>query len=146
MTRPGWQLTGRTLTLALLLALEACSTNTPRSSSQPQTGGSSEQFFQVSENGHLAVQIRCESTEACLKMRQATLNAAEKSAPGRGAKEMTNNLSCTPVRAPLPYTLANNGDIQFATREGCEHYAIVKGLMPPHPLPGSKPVCVSVRK
>ncbi|WP_018607587.1 hypothetical protein [Uliginosibacterium gangwonense] len=147
-----WQIACRTLILAGITTLTACTGNAPRDTAQTSHPGSQapvsgqSYFFQVLENKQVSVQYRTDSSEACLKMRQNMLVAAEKSAPGRGAKEMTDNLVCAPQPSMMSHTLASNADVQFASRAGCEHYAIVKGLMPPRPMPGAKPVCVPVRR
>lgn len=147
-----WQACSQALILVSIIMLSACTGNaprdtatTPRPGSQTTISGQS-YFFQVLENKQVSVQYRTDSSEACLKMRQNMLVAAEKSAPGRGAKEMTDNLLCAPQPSPMSYTLASSADVQFASRAGCEHYAVVKGLMPPRPAPGTKPVCVPVRR
>lgn len=152
MKKCTWQACGQALILVSITILSACTGNAPRDTAQTPRPGSQtpisgqSYFFQVLENKQVSVQYRTDSSEACLKMRQNMLIAAEKSAPGRGAKEMTDNLLCAPQPSTMSYTLASSADVQFASRAGCEHYAIVKGLMPPRPAPGAKPVCVPVRR
>jgi len=142
-----------TLSCMLLLAgcasnkLEANRTGKERSEAQPRPGSAEPtlpgRYLQVLEKGRVTVQLNTDGTETCQGLRQGMLNAAEKANPGKGAKEMAGNVRCADQAQELAYALkAQNLDYQFASQEGCEHYAIVKGLLPPRPAPGTKSPCV----
>lgn len=100
-------------------------------------------YLQVFEKGRVSVQLRTDNQDNCQRIRQDMLNAAEKASPGSGAKEMAPNLVCSNQPQDLAFALKlQNLDYQFASREACEHYAIVKGLYPPRPAPGTKSPCL----
>ena len=103
--------------------------------------------LQVLEKGRVTVQLRTTSPEQCKKTRQDMLKSAEKASPGKGAQQMAASLLCTRQAQELPYSIRlQNLDYQFASREGCERYAVAKGLYPPKPAPGTKSPCFATRQ